>query len=48
MLCDGMRRAQDIAYCVDWNDYHEVAKKMIGELEFPIHVEFPNEPLEDY
>lgn len=48
MLCDGMRRAQDVAYCVDWNDYHEVAKKIIGELEFPIDVEFPNEPLEDY
>lgn len=48
MLCDGMRRAQDVAYCVDWNDYHEVAKKIIGDLEFPLDVEFPNEPLEDY
>lgn len=48
MLCDGMRRAQDVAYCVDWADYHEVAKKIIGELEFPLGTEFPNEPLEDY
>jgi hypothetical protein len=48
MLCDGMRRAQDVAYCVDWNDYHEVEKKLIGELEFPLGTEFPNEPLEDY
>lgn len=48
MLCDGMRNAQDIAYCVDWADYHEVAKKLIGELEFPLGTEFPNEPLEDY
>lgn len=48
MLHEGMRRAQDIAYCVDWNDYHEVAKKLIGNLEFPMDVEFPNEPLEDY
>lgn len=48
MLCDGMRRAQDVAYCVDWNDFHEVEKKLIGELEFPLGTEFPNEPLEDY
>lgn len=48
MLSDGMRRAQDVAYCVDWADYHEVAKKIIGELEFPLGTEFPNEPLEDY
>lgn len=48
MLCDGMRRAQDVAYCVDWNDYHEVAKKIIGDLEFPLGTEFPDEPLEDY
>jgi hypothetical protein len=48
MLIDGMRRAQDIAYCVDWSDYHEVAKKLIGELEFPLGTEFPDEPLEDY
>lgn len=48
MLCDGMRRAQDVAYCVDWQDYHEVAKKLIGDLEFPLDIEFPDEPLEDY
>jgi hypothetical protein len=48
LLCDGMRRAQDVAYCVDWEDYHEVAKKLIGDLEFPLGTEFPNEPLEDY
>lgn len=48
MLNNGMRRAQDVAYCVDWADYHEVAKKLIGELEFPLDTEFPNEPLEDY
>jgi hypothetical protein len=48
MLIDGMRRAQDVAYCVDWADYHEVEKKIIGELEFPIGTEFPDEPLEDY
>lgn len=48
LLSDGMRRAQDVAYCVDWADYHEVAKKLIGELEFPLGTEFPNEPLEDY
>lgn len=48
MLCDGMRRAQDVAYCVDWSDYFEVEKKLIGDLEFPLGTEFPNEPLEDY
>lgn len=48
MLIDGMRRAQDIAYCVDWSDYHEVEKKIIGDLEFPLGTEFPDEPLEDY
>lgn len=48
MLYEGMRRAQDVAYCVDWADYHEVAKKLIGELEFPLGTEFPDEPLEDY
>ncbi|MNQ15745.1 putative amidoligase enzyme [compost metagenome] len=48
MLCDGMRRAQDVAYCVDWQDFHEVEKKLIGDLEFPLGTEFPNEPLEDY
>ena len=48
MLCDGMRRAQDVAYCVDWNNFNEVEKKLIGELEFPLGTEFPNEPLEDY
>jgi len=48
MLYDGIRNAQDVAYCVDWNDYREVAKKLIGELEFPLGTEFPNEPLEDY
>lgn len=48
MLCDGMRRAQDVAYCVDWANFNEVAKKIIGELEFPLGTEFPNEPLEDY
>lgn len=47
-LCAGMRRAQDVAYCVDWEDYHEVEKKLIGDLEFPLGTEFPNEPLEDY
>jgi len=48
MLCDGMRRAQDVAYCVDWTNYLEVEKKLIGELEFPLGTEFPNEPMEDY
>ena len=43
-----LRRAQDVAYCVDWEDYHEVEKKLIGDLEFPLGTEFPNEPLEDY
>lgn len=44
----GVRNAQDIAYCVGWSDYHEVAKKLIGNLEFPIDCEFPDEPLEDH
>lgn len=48
MLCDGMRRAQDVAYCVNWDNFTEVEKKLIGDLEFPLGTEFPNEPLEDF
>lgn len=46
-LKDGMRRAQEIAYCCNWADYYEKPVKMIGELEFNIN-EDPDEPHEDY
>lgn len=46
-LKDGMRRAQEIAYCCNWADYYEKPVKMIGELEFDIN-EDPDEPHEDY
>lgn len=48
MVMSGMRRAQDVAYAVDWSIYDEPPVKMIGELEFPVHIEFPDEPLEDF
>ena len=43
----GMRRAQDVAFAVDWDIYNEAPVKIIGGLEFPVDVEFPNEPMEN-
>lgn len=45
---EGMRRAQDIAYCVDWGKYVEKPMKIIGGLAFPVDFEFPDEPFEDW
>lgn len=47
LVTEGMRRAQDIAYCVDWELYREKPVKYIGGLEFPIDVDFPDEPMEN-
>lgn len=47
MLKDGMRRAQDLAFCVNWPDFFEHPERLIGGLYFPEHVMFPDEPLED-
>lgn len=47
MLKEGMRRAQDLAFCVNWPDYFEHPERLIGGLYFPEHVMFPDEPLED-
>lgn len=48
MIVSGMRRAQDVAYAVDWSIYDEPPMKIIGDLAFPIDIEFPHEPLEDF
>lgn len=44
----GMRRAQDIAYACDWEMYREQPTYMVGGLAFPITVQFPDEPMEDF
>lgn len=48
MVMSGMRRAQDVAYAVDWSIYDEPEMKIIGDLAFPIGIDFPHEPLEDF
>lgn len=45
---EGMRRAQEIAYCVDWGLYVEKPVKYIGGMKFPIDIDFPDEPMEDF
>lgn len=49
MIWDGMRNAQDIAYCTDWQKF-EPKMKTVGGLEFPdyLKAEEINEPEEDY
>ena len=47
LLHQGMRSAQDIAYCTDWHKFEPKMKK-IGNLEFPEDVDAPDEPLEDF
>jgi len=47
LLWRGMRNAQDVAYCVDWQKFEPKMKK-IGQLEFPEHMQEINEPLEDF
>lgn len=44
-LNDGLYRAYDLAMETDWSSYKT---KTIGGLSFPIDVEFPDEPLEDF
>lgn len=42
---DGLLRAYNLACNTDWDSF---VTRTIGELEFPINVEFPDEPLEDF
>lgn len=44
-LNDGLYRAYDLAMETDWSSYKT---KVIGGLSFPVDVEFPDEPLEDF
>lgn len=46
LLWEGVRNAQDIAFCVNWVDF-EPPTKTIGQLEFPVNVD-PDEPQEDF
>ena len=48
LLWDGMRNAQDVAYCCDWQKFEPKMRK-IGGVEFPefLRPEEINEPLED-
>lgn len=43
----GMRRAQQVAYCCDWERYYERPIRLIGDLEFDVNDD-PDEPLGDY
>ena len=43
----GMRRAQDVAYAVNWENYREKPVYFIDGVPFPEDMRFPNEPLED-
>lgn len=49
LVWDGMRNAQDIAYCTDWQKF-EPKMKTVGGIEFPdyLKAEEINEPEEDY
>lgn len=44
-LEDGLSRAYDLAMETDWSLYET---KDIGGLKFPVDVEFPDEPMEDF
>jgi hypothetical protein len=47
-LHDGMRQAQDVAYAKeDWAKLFPKTR-LVGQLEFPVDVIFPNEPHEDF
>lgn len=46
MLWEGVRNAQDIAYCVQWNKY-EPKVRTIGQIDFPVDND-PDEPDEDF
>lgn len=47
MLWEGMRNAQDIAFCADWSKFDPKMRK-IGELEFPEDARDIDEPEEDF
>src|SRR3546814_19796177 len=47
MLWEGMRNAQDIAFCADWTKFDPKMKK-IGQLEFPEDAVDVDEPEEDF
>ncbi len=44
MLYEGMRNAQDVAYCMDWTNYG--LYRTIGGMDFPVDAD-PDEPLEN-
>ena len=44
----GMRLSQEVAYCVDWGKYIEKPTKLVGGLVFPVDIDFPDEPFEDF
>lgn len=48
LVWSGMRNAQDVAYCVDWQKFEPKMRK-VGNLEFPEYMkpEEINDPLED-
>ena len=46
MLKDGMRRAQDVAFCTDWSKYVVEPVRNIGGINFPVGAE-PDEPIGD-
>ena len=46
MLWEGVRNAQDISYCVNWEKY-DPKTRSIGQIDFPINVD-PDEPDEDF
>jgi hypothetical protein len=48
LVKDGMRRAQDLAFLVDWEYYYKPQLKLVGDLWFPEDMIVINEPLEDY
>lgn len=47
LLWTGVRNAQDVAYCIDWQKF-EPKMKIVGGLEFPDDMVVINEPMEDF
>lgn len=45
LVTDGLYRAHQLAMATDWGSFE---MKNIGGLEFPVDVEFPDEPMEDF
>lgn len=45
LVTDGLYRAHQLAMATDWDSFE---MKNIGGLEFPVDVEFPDEPMEDF